>query len=86
MATENKKKSDPTQFYRAVNSERVNRGFKNQVDLTRKIGRHHNMWEIMKKGSTKFSDIQAIADAMGLQIVLRNRTTNTEHILNEGYE
>lgn len=79
MATKKLKESN---LFRVVNFERVKKGFKNQGDLSKKLKKQDpNLWDGIRKGSTKFHDVCKICETLDLQLIIRNKETNTEHIL-----
>jgi len=82
MAT--KKAQNSSNLFRVINFERVSKGFSKQKQLSEALGKQSpNLWESLRKGTTKFDIIIEIAEKLDLQIVIRNKETNTEHILTE---
>ncbi len=74
--------ADNSQFYRVVNSERVQKGFSKQKHLSIKMKKQDpNLWDGIRRGTTKLKDVIAICEAMDLQLIIRNKETSTDHIM-----
>jgi len=80
MAT--KKAAGASNLFRVINFERVGKGFSKQKQLSEALGKQSpNLWDSLRKGTTKFDLVKEIAEKLDLQIIIRNKETNTEHII-----
>lgn len=72
-----------SKLYHAINAERIGGGFRSQAQLSRAVNRQDsNFWNQMKKGKTQFNDVVLVCDLTGLELVIRNPKTGSEHKLN----
>lgn len=73
-------KIENSDLYRVVNFERVGAGFPKQYDLDQAMNKQPQcFWRSLKKGSTKFEDAIKICELLGLELIIRNPKTNTDH-------
>lgn len=72
--------SENSDLFRVVNFERVGAGYPKQYQLDQAMNRQpQNFWKSLKKGTTKFDDVAKICDLLGLELIIRNPKTNTDH-------
>jgi len=79
-----KKAQNASKLFKAINFERVRRGFSKQKELSEALGKQSpNLWESLRKGTTKFDVVVEIAEKLDIEIVFRTTEDNrtTEHIL-----
>lgn len=82
MATD--KAENAAKIFRVINFERIAKGFSKQKNLSEALGKQSpNLWKSLRNGSTKFDLVVEIAEALDLQIIVRNKETNTEHIITD---
>ena len=79
-----KKNNNNSKLFKVVNYERVEAGFGSIKQLAEQIERQpQGFASTLKAGSTKFCDVVKLCDEMKLQLIIRNKETNTDHILNK---
>ena len=78
------KAENSSQLFKAINRERVNKGFTKQKELSKALGKQSpNLWESLRNGTTKFDLVVEIAEKLEIEIVFRTKegSATTEHIL-----
>lgn len=72
-----------SQLYKVLNIEAHAIDMK-QIDVSKKVNKQNgNMWKQIKKNSIKFNVVEAICNALNLEIVIRNKKLNCEYIINK---
>ena len=80
------KAANASKLFKAINFERVRKGFSKQKQLSEALNKQSpNLWDSLRKGSTKFDIVLEIAEKLDIEIVFRTKDGNatTEHVLTE---
>ena len=80
MAT--KKADNSSRMFQVINYERTAAGFPKQKDLSNAMGKQSpNLWKSLRNGTTKMDLVVEILETLDLQLIVRNKETNTEHVI-----